>query len=80
MLLNIYFWLAFKKSKRTTNTLDNLTKQEQNILALILENKSNKEIAEILFVSVSTIKTHINNIFKKLNVQSREEIKNLKYR
>lgn len=80
MLLNIYFWLAFKKAKRTTNTLDNLTKQEQNILALILENKSNKEIAEILFVSVSTIKTHINNIFKKLNVQSREEIKNLKYR
>ncbi|HEY5689467.1 MAG TPA: helix-turn-helix transcriptional regulator, partial [Yeosuana sp.] len=41
--------------------MENLTKQEQNILALILENKSNKEIAEILFVSVSTIKTHINN-------------------
>ena len=60
--------------------MENLTKQEQNILALILENKSNKEIADTLFVSVSTIKTHINNIFKKLNVQSREEIKALKYR
>ena len=60
--------------------MENLTKQEQNSLGLILENKSNKEIPDTLFVSVSTIKTHINNIFKKLNVQSREEIKALKYR
>ena len=80
MLLNIYFWLSFKKSKKTSIALENLTKQEQNILALILENKSNKEIAEALFVSVSTIKTHVNNIFKKLNVQSREEIKKLNNR
>ncbi len=80
LLLNIYFWIFSKKSKRTSKTLENLTKQEHNILALILENKSNKEIADILFVSVSTIKTHINSIFKKLNVQSREEIKGLKNR
>ena len=80
MLLNIYFWLSFKKTKRTSNALENLTKQEQNILTLILENKSNKEIAEALFVSVSTIKTHVNNLFKKLNVQSREEIKKLNNR
>ena len=80
MLLNIYFWLSFKQTKRTSNALENLTKQEQNILTLILENKSNKEIAEALFVSVSTIKTHVNNIFKKLNVQSREEIKKLNNR
>lgn len=78
ILLNIYLWITFKKSKRTSIAIENLTKQEQNILTLILENKSNKEIADTLFVSVSTIKTHINNIFKKLNVQSREEIKNLK--
>ena len=80
MLLNIYFWLSFKQTKRTSNALENLTKQEQNILTLILENKSNKEIAEALFVSVSTIKTHVNNLFKKLNVQSREEIKKLNNR
>ena len=79
MLLNIYFWLLFKKLKikKSLNHSENLTKQEQNILALIQEDKSNKEIADALFVSISTVKTHVNNIFKKLNVQSREDIKNL---
>ncbi|MFH4966259.1 helix-turn-helix transcriptional regulator [Gaetbulibacter sp. M235] len=79
IILNIYFWQIFKKLKinKTKNPSDCLTKQEQNILALIQENKSNKEIADALFVSLSTVKTHVNNIFKKLNVQSREDIKNL---
>ena len=40
----------------------------------MLENKTNKEIASALFVSVSTIKTHINNLYKKLEVTSREEM------
>lgn len=75
--LNIYFFTSNHKRKKELIALDNLTKQEQNILNLLLEDKSNKEIAEALFVSVSTIKTHVNNIFKKLKVQSREEIKNL---
>ncbi len=77
IILNIYFWQIFKKLKikKSKNLSENLTKQEQNILALIQENKSNKEIADALFVSLSTVKTHVNNIFKKLNVQSREDIK-----
>ena len=37
----------------------------------------NKDIAEALFVSVSTVKTHVNNVYKKLNVQTRKEVKNL---
>jgi DNA-binding CsgD family transcriptional regulator len=79
IILNFYFWQIFKKLKikKSKNLSENLTKQEQNILALIQENKSNKEIADALFVSLSTVKTHVNNIFKKLNVQSREDIKNL---
>jgi len=80
ILFNIYFWSSFKKLKQSLSNTEKLTKQEQNIVALILEDKSNKEIAEALFVSVSTIKTHVNNIFKKLKVQSRDEIKNLKNR
>lgn len=75
--LNIYFFTSNHKRKKELIALDNLTKQEQNILNLLREDKSNKEIAEALFVSISTIKTHVNNIFKKLKVQSREEIKNL---
>jgi DNA-binding CsgD family transcriptional regulator len=79
MSLNIYFLLLFKKLniKEYSNHSDNLTKQEQNILALIQEDKSNKEIADALFVSISTVKTHVNNIFKKLKVNSREDIKKL---
>jgi DNA-binding NarL/FixJ family response regulator len=77
MVLNIYFFTSNSKRKKALNTIDNLTKQEHNILELIREDKSNKEIAEALFVSVSTIKTHVNNIFKKLKVQSREDIKKL---
>jgi len=78
ILINLYFGVALKKlkAKKSKNLSENLTKQEQNILALIQENKSNKEIADALFVSLSTVKTHVNNIFKKLNVQSREDIKN----
>ncbi len=61
-----------KQKKRLTNQL---TQQEQKILDLILEDKTNKEIANEVFVSLSTVKTHINNIYKKLNIQSRKEVK-----
>ena len=79
LLGNVWFW--FHRQKDTTLTLadakEQLTKQEQNILDLLLEEKSNKEIADALFVSLSTVKTHINNIYKKLHVQSRDEVKTL---
>tara|TARA_R110002050_G_scaffold284563_2_gene433774 strand:- start:2991 stop:3941 length:951 start_codon:yes stop_codon:yes gene_type:complete len=77
--VNIYLWVSFKKvsSKPSIKIKDQLTNQEQNILNLILENKTNKQIADALFVSISTVKTHVNNIFKKLNVQSREAVKEL---
>ncbi len=79
LLFNIYFGLKLKKSRAKTleTSKEQLTKQEQNILELLLEEKSNKEIADALFVSLSTVKTHLNNIYKKLNVQSRDEVKSL---
>jgi len=79
VVINFIFWPSYRKMKlkKSLSNLESLTKQEQNILGLILENKTNKEIAEALFVSISTVKTHINNIFKKLNVQSRDELKSL---
>lgn len=54
-----------------------LTPQEQKVLELLLSDYSNKAIATSLFVSLSTVKTHINSIYKKLNVRSREEAKTL---
>ena len=76
---NIYIFSKWYKEKKysKTNLKASLTKQEQNILDLLLEDKSNKDIAEALFVSVSTVKTHVNNVYKKLNVQTRKEVKNL---
>ena len=50
-----------------------LSAREKEVLHLILAGKSNKEIAAALFVSPSTIKTHINNIYKVLEVKSRRE-------
>ena len=48
--------------------------QERKVYALLREGYSNKEIAGDLAVSVSTVKTHVNNIFSKLGVTSRKEI------
>ncbi|MEW4924411.1 helix-turn-helix transcriptional regulator [Algibacter sp. 2305UL17-15] len=78
-LLNLWFVLNSKKrkAKRKADAKAQLTKQEQNVLELILEDKTNKELAETLFVSVSTVKTHVNNVYKKLEVNSREELKSL---
>lgn len=78
--LNFYLirkWLQFKKASKS---IEVLSKQEQRVMELILKDKTNKEIADTLFVSVSTIKTHINNIYKKMNVASREEFKNINIR
>lgn len=48
-----------------------LTNKETQILKMISEGKSNKEIASLNFVEISTIKTHINNIYFKLGVKNR---------
>lgn len=79
VLINIFLFTSFKKfkDKVESGNKDQLTRQEQNILNLLLEDKSNKEIADALFVSLSTVKTHVNNIYRKLNVQNREEAKSL---
>ena len=77
IFLNIFLILRNKilAKNMLNNSLEKLTEQEQNIAQEILKNKTNKEIASDMFISVSTVKTHINNLYKKLNVNSREEIK-----
>ena len=53
---------------------DKLTLKEREILALIQMGKANKEIASELFIGISTVKTHINKIYAKLEVRSRKEV------
>jgi DNA-binding CsgD family transcriptional regulator len=54
----------------------NLSQQERKIFELMQDGKRNKEIASVLNVDISTVKTHINNIYKKLGVKSRLDILN----
>jgi two-component system, NarL family, response regulator LiaR len=48
-----------------------LSKRELEILSLLAQGHSNQEIAEILFISLSTVKTHNQNLFEKLDVKRR---------
>jgi|GEM_PF-975957 len=58
----------------TPNLRSKISKQEQKVVSLIEQGKTNKEIAIELSISTSTVKTHINNIFKKVGVTSRDEL------
>ncbi len=50
-----------------------LTAQERKILALIAEGKTNKEIAEEVYLSDKTVKNYVSNILSKLNLRRRSE-------
>ncbi|MEH6579147.1 MAG: LuxR C-terminal-related transcriptional regulator [Amphritea sp.] len=52
---------------------EQITRREMEVLRLITQGQSNQEIAATLYVGISTVKTHINNIFKKLDVTSRKD-------
>ncbi len=56
-----------------TQGRDPLTEREQAILNLIAKGLSNKEIASHLFISENTVKTHISNLFQKLEVSDRTQ-------
>ena len=51
----------------------NLTKREREILALVAEGLSNREIAERLVLSPETVKSHVAAILEKLNVSDRTQ-------
>jgi len=53
--------------------LDPLSEQELRVLGLIVEGKSNKEIADELVISVGTAKWHVHNILQKLGVSNRSQ-------
>jgi DNA-binding CsgD family transcriptional regulator len=60
--------------KLTTNGQEvHLTPREQEIIRLIAKGFSNREIAGILKISMDTVKTHVRNIFSKLNVKDRTQ-------
>lgn len=63
-----------KKPAKETKTQDNiLTEREIDVLSLIARGLSNSEISENLYISLNTVKTHIKNIFQKLEVEDRTQ-------
>lgn len=84
--LGIYLGLKYRKQKvlvtyrETTNPEEAqrsgeniLTERELEVLRHIARGHSNQEIADQLFVSLNTIKTHVNNIYSKLGVKRRTQ-------
>lgn len=74
LVAGLLFFVFRLRNKGNEIVLSDLSKQENNIQSLILQGKSNKEIANELFISLSTVKTHITNIYGKLQVSNRREL------
>lgn len=55
------------------DALNTLTKRELEILEILSQGKSNKELADSLGVSENTVEQHLKNIYEKLKVQNRTE-------
>jgi Response regulator containing a CheY-like receiver domain and an HTH DNA-binding domain len=63
--------LANKLAERIGS--EGLSEREIDVLKLMAQGKSNKEIGSMLFISSGTVKSHVKSIFAKLNVNSRAE-------
>ncbi|RJQ46710.1 MAG: DNA-binding response regulator [Gaiellales bacterium] len=63
-----------KQGHEPATSFDNLTDREKEILTMVAEGYTNREIAETLFISVKTVETHKSNIMEKLNLHKRAEL------
>ena len=74
-----YFQQSFKEeanakeSQQEENLLDYLTQREEEVLELLTQGITYKGVANKLFISETTVKTHVNNIFQKLQVNDRTQ-------
>ena len=75
-----YFQQSFReeserkdKSADEENLLDALTQREEEVLQLLTQGITYKGVASKLFISETTVKTHVNNIFQKLQVNDRTQ-------
>lgn len=63
----------FQQIHQPRSEMEQLTRREQEILALLARGYLYKEIADLLGISLSTVRTHLHTIYEKLHVQSRTE-------
>ncbi|GAB5399848.1 MAG: hypothetical protein Aureis2KO_14330 [Aureisphaera sp.] len=62
-----------RKKKNKPSSIHKLSVQERKILEEIKQGRSNKEISETFNIGLSTVKSHVSNIYTKLNIKSRKE-------
>ena len=72
IVLTKKYGLSPKQTAVPESPLEKLTVKERQILELVHEGKTNKEIAALNFVELTTVKTHLNNLYAKLEVNSRK--------
>lgn len=63
-----------KRNETVTTIPDDLTKREIAIMKLVGEGKTNKEIAQDLYLSIGTVKNHLTTILQKLNCRDRTQL------
>ncbi len=72
-----YFQKSFRDETQTIsdeeNLLNYLTQREEEVLDLLTQGVTYKGVAQKLFISETTVKTHVNNIFQKLQVNDRTQ-------
>ncbi len=72
-----YFQKTFKEESKTApaseTLLQYLTQREEEVLGLLTQGYTYKDVAKELFISDTTVKTHVNNIFQKLQVSDRTQ-------
>ncbi len=64
---------AFQQMGKSSREMENLSGREREILSYVAQGYPDKEIAEKIFLSNETIRTHLRNIYRKLHVRSRTE-------
>jgi DNA-binding NarL/FixJ family response regulator len=64
--------LGNTKTLQIENSYNELTPREQEVLSLLAKGYTNHEIAEALVIEVGTVKNHVHNIFRKLDIHERQ--------
>jgi len=67
-------WARLRRGEDDSHTSESLTVREREILKLIAEGKSNKEIGDLLYISVRTVERHRANMMSKLNIRKTAEL------